>query len=240
MKNAVSDCRNCKTFQTGIFSSLSENALEQIAKTKVTNHYRKGQIIFHEGRRAFGFYCVTTGKVKLEKIMSCNDKGFIYKIANSTDLIGYQAFFTGEKYTETAQALEDTTLCFFDKELFYKFINEEKNFAFKVFSLMTENFNYLLDKSRDLACKSVRERFIGLMRELEKFYGVKQNDGTIKIDIDLTRAELSSMLGATTETTVRVLGILISEDIIETRKKRLYIKDLKILENNEDGGFLFN
>ncbi|GIW22648.1 MAG: transcriptional regulator [Candidatus Sericytochromatia bacterium] len=232
MKSCISDCRECVNFKNGVFKNLSNKALKEISKFKVNNFYKKGQTIFHEGRVSFGFYCIKSGKVKLEKIMMFNDRRFIYKIANPTELIGYQSFFMGEKYSETAEALEDTTVCFFNKDLFYYFINEEKNFAFEIFNLMTKNLNYLLNKSRDLACKPVKERFIDLLIELQKLYGVKQADGTIKINISLTRNELSSMLGATTETTVRVISNFVAENIIETRKKKIYIKDLRIIFDN--------
>ena len=58
-------CKDCIINKKFIFSSLNEEELNIISSEKECIYYEKGQIIYQEGNKINGFYCVNKGILKL-------------------------------------------------------------------------------------------------------------------------------------------------------------------------------
>jgi CRP-like cAMP-binding protein len=80
-----------------------------------------------------------------------------------------------------------------------------------------------------MAYKSNNERFIDVILDLNKKYGVKDGMDS-KIDISLSRHDLASLTGTSVETIVRVLAWLKEKGAVKTHKKYIYISDLQVLQ----------
>ena len=119
----ICNCVSCPSRSKSIMSDIPEDVLNELASLKVTNVYKKGQTIFYEGNKPYGVYCLKDGNVKLYKT-TAEGKNLIVRIAGGGDLIGYRYFFTNELYSSTAEVLEDATVCFLDKELFFCLLNK--------------------------------------------------------------------------------------------------------------------
>ena len=222
-------CISCPSHQKSVLSDIPKDLLEEVSRTKIVNTYKKGQTIFYEGNRPYGVYCMTMGKVKISKYAP-EGKEYIVKIAKGGDLIGYRAFFTNELYTSTAEVIEEATICFLDKEKFFDILKRNPEFSLKLLAMMGNDIKCAEENSRNLAYKSSQERVVELLLTLNQTYGIQEEDGTYKIDILLSRDDLASMLGSTTETAVRLLTWLKEKGLIEMKKKYTYIKDLPALE----------
>ncbi|GIW21305.1 MAG: hypothetical protein KatS3mg068_0312 [Candidatus Sericytochromatia bacterium] len=125
--------------------------------------------------------------------------------------------------------MEDSIICFLDREKFFNLLRKEPKFSLKLLSLMANEVKCAENHARDMAYKSTQERMIEVLLTLKEAFGIKQKDGKFKIDLNLSRDELASLIGTTTETTVRLLSWLKDKNIIETSRKTLYIKDDKAL-----------
>jgi CRP-like cAMP-binding protein len=218
-------CVACPTRAKSVLSEIPEEILEELSKARVINIYKKGQTLFYEGNRPYGVYCMNRGKVKLTK-HAPEGKTFIVRIAQSGDMIGYRAFFTNELYTSTAEVMEDATICFLDRERFFDLLKKHPPFSLKLLAMMGKDIKCAEETSRDLAYKSSQERIVELLLTLKETYGVEQDDGTYKLDILLSREELASMLGTTTETAVRLMTWLKDKDLISMNKKYICINNL--------------
>src|SRR3990167_7709770 len=110
-------CRLCQSFETGIFSDLSEKDLALLEQCKTANQYKRKQIIFYEGNPVVGLYCIRSGKVKLYKTSS-DGKQQILKIAQGGDILGHSSLFTNTPHMATAEVIEESDICFLDKTRF--------------------------------------------------------------------------------------------------------------------------
>ncbi|MBC7473398.1 MAG: Crp/Fnr family transcriptional regulator [Candidatus Sericytochromatia bacterium] len=218
-------CMTCSSHPKSVLSDIPEEILDELSKTKISNIYKKGQTLFYEGNRPYGVYCMNSGKVKLT-IHSCEGKDFIVKIAQAGDLIGYRSFFTDELYTLTAEIIEDASICFIDRERFFDLLKKHPPFSLKLLSMMGHDIKCAEENSSNLAFKSAQERIVELLFTFKESYGINQDNGNIKLDILISRDELASMIGTTTETAVRLTTWLKDKDLIEMSKKYMYITDL--------------
>jgi CRP-like cAMP-binding protein len=222
-------CVGCPTRPKSVLSDIPTEILEELSKTKVVNVYKKGQTLFYEGNRPYGVYCMNSGKVKLSK-HAPEGKEFIVKVSKAGDMIGYRAFFTNELYTSTAEVIEDAHICFLDRERFFDLIKKHPPFSLKLLSMMGHDIKCAEENSRNLAYKSAQERIVELILTMKETYGIEQDNGTIKVDILLSRDDLAGLLGTTTETAVRLTTWLKDKELIEMNKKYMYITNLDGLQ----------
>lgn len=214
-------CEHCPSRESGIFCDLKEQALEDVSQHKVMNTYKKGHTLFFQGNPPFGLYCVNSGKIKVSKIGK-DGKETIVRIASPGDVLGHRSLFSGENYSATATAIEDSTICFVDKQYIYESIQKEPSVAIQLIQKLSKEMGAAEAHSAAMYQKNVRERLAELFLNLKKKYGVEEK-GRWKLDIKLTREELASMVGTANETVIRFITEFKDEGLIEQDGKTIYI-----------------
>lgn len=220
------NCEHCKVRAKSIFCDLQHNDLEAFMAHKACMTYKRGQTIFCEGGFPNGLYCINSGKVK---IFQSGDEGKeqIVRLAREGDVLGYRALLSGDRYNATAEALENTDVCFVPKETLFKLIEKNTSFTLQIMKLLSNDLKNAEHKILQLAQKPVRERVAESLLFLKETYGL-ENDGQT-IDITLSREELANIVGTATETAIRLLSEFKHERIIELVGKKIRILDLNKL-----------
>lgn len=184
----------------------------------------KGEIIFREGAVPTGIFFIRKGKVKKYKIDSQGNEQIIY-IANTGELIGYHALLSEERYPDSASVLEDSIIGFVPKEDFQLVLNNSKVLSQRLLKLLSHEFTVLANSVTFFARRSVRERLatqLVVMRE--KF---KENyEPGMEVEINLSRDDLASMAGTARENVIRILKEFKEEGSIETRGRKIIVKDV--------------
>lgn len=101
----------------------SVEELHQVNDTKHCSMYPKGQVIFQEGAKAYGVYCINQGRIRLVKT-DRNAKEHTVRLASAGDVIGLKAMLSGEHYSASAVAMEDAKVCFLPRENFGNMISK--------------------------------------------------------------------------------------------------------------------
>jgi CRP/FNR family transcriptional regulator len=217
------DCKTCTSRKSSIFCQLDIAELAHFDDNKSCILYKKGQMIFHEGSYPSGVYCINEGKVKTIHI-GMDGKEQIIRLAKDGDIIGYRALLSGGKYNASAIALEDSQICFIPKETFFNVVKANSNLSLKIINLLASELGKAEQTITDLAQKTVRERLAEALLLLKETYGLEADGATI--NITLSREEVASMIGAATETTIRLLSGYKQEDIISFVGKKIKILNM--------------
>ena len=90
-------CQTCQSRNSSMFSDLSGTELDTISSHKSCVAYKKGQVLFYEGTRPMGLFCINRGKVKVSKVGS-NGKEQILFISKPGDFLGYRSLLGEEFY----------------------------------------------------------------------------------------------------------------------------------------------
>ncbi|MBI2066454.1 MAG: Crp/Fnr family transcriptional regulator [Deltaproteobacteria bacterium] len=226
-KTVKPECPVCPSRFLGVFCDLEAGALEEFNQHKTNNTYKKGQIIFYEGNRAFGLYCVFSGKVKLYKT-GIDGRQQIIRIASAGDILGYRSLFVDEPYSATAEALEDATICCIDKNAFFPMLAKNSDLSLNIIQKLSRELRHAEDLATSIAHKSVRERMAELLLMLKEVYG-KQTKKGIVIGLELSREEMAEMIGITQETAIRLLSEFKKDGLIEIQERAITILDSKSL-----------
>ncbi len=217
------DCQNCKKRFTSVFCRVENDTMESINDEKVCTPYKKGQIIFHEGSRPLGIYCVNRGKIKLVKLGE-DGKEQILRLIKPGDLMGYRALLSGDRYSASAVVMEDSGICFIPKELFMGVLQKDGVLSMEIMKLLSDDLRKAETSITHLAQKPVRERLAEALLFIKETYGFEEDGKTIALKI--TREELANIVGTATETTIRLLSELKTEGVLQLEGKKIAIVNL--------------
>lgn len=221
------ECESCPSREGSVFCNMQMEELQELSGHKVTNRYKKGQTLFFQGNPPFGIYCISKGKVKVSKIGN-EGKESIVRIAAEGDVLGHRSLFTDEFYNATATAIEDAEICFLDKKYILEVLKENPSVSMKVIEKLSSDMGAAENKVASLFQKNVRERVAELLLSLKATYGVEEEKGW-RLDIKLTREEMSSMIGMANETLIRLLSEFKDDGLIEQQGKTIYLTNEEAL-----------
>ncbi|MGY4386116.1 CRP-like cAMP-binding protein [Pedobacter sp. UYP24] len=195
-----------------------------IAARKIRN-VKKKQIIYYEGDTVNGIYLVTAGKVKAFKVAD-DGRELLIGMYAADEYFGVAALLAGENYTDTTEAVENTSICLLPKELMDRLLNKFPDVASRFIKILANN---VLDKEQQLlqlAYHSVRKRMAEVIIRLENV-----NLGANNNTLDISRDNLAAMAGIATETVSRMLSDFKDEGLIERKGSYITVLNHVKLEN---------
>ena len=210
-----------------VLTALPEDELEMLTANMSEELYKKGQNIFREGSYPGGIFLIKQGKVKKYKVDKEGREQIIY-VANSGELVGYHALLAEERYPDNAAALEESRIAFIPKEDFLEVLHSSKVLPQHLLKTLSHEFAVFANSLALFAQRSVRERFamqLVLMRE--KY---KQNfTPGMEVEINMSRDDLANLVGTARENILRTLKGFKEEGILETKGRKIIIKDINKL-----------
>lgn len=215
-----------------MLSDLSESQVCTISDHKNLISHRKGQILYYEGTRPLGIFCINGGVVKVYKTAS-NGKEQIIHLAQKGDFLGYAALLGEENYTNTAMIIEDAKICFIPRESFLNTLFSNSKFFKRITMALSHEIGVMEEKLTGATQKSIRERLAYLLLQLAQSYGIDGGESQ-RIDLVLSREEIAGMVGTATESVIRLLSEFKKDNLIELEGKRIIVKDKRGLARLSD------
>lgn len=225
-------CENCIIRQMNSFNALKKEELKRISDNKVTKSIKKGEVLFKEGERLNGVFCIRDGASKLSKL-SNNGKDQIVKIATKGEVMGQRSVITSEATNLSAVALNDMEVCYIPKEHIEQSLHKNPNFTQAVLKHMANELKLADDNIVTMAQKNVNQRLAEVLQYLETNFDTDK-DGYLTLS--LSRGDIANVVGTATELCIRTLAKFKKEGVISTQGKRIKIEDPKAL-SQIIGGF---
>ena len=221
------ECSECKVFKRSYFSTLENGDLEDLKYEKSASVYKAGQIVFQEDSRAVGVYCLNTGKVKLYKVDN-EGREQIVRFVIPGELFGYGSITGSRYYLVTAEAIEDSVICFINANFFSDLTTKYPEILRTLVTSLGSMLNDAEDRMISLARKQVRERLAeSLLSLCRKFHPEGCMDNNV---LNLPREDLANIVGSATETIIRLLSDFREEKLIEIQGRKIILKDVKKLK----------
>lgn len=215
----MSKCEQCLIRQFNDLKALTTDELKNISDAKDVHTFKKGEVIFAEGKFVSGVYCIKDGVCKLSQLNE-NGKEQIVKFSKKGDLIGYQCAITNEANTITVTALNEVSACFIPQNLIKKPLEENPKFSTDMFKTVCSDLKEANNTITNISTNTVHQRMADFILFLKDTYGVGP-DNTIKIQ--LSRKEIASSVGTATESAIRILSSFKKENLIELNGKSITI-----------------
>lgn len=204
---------------------MTQDELDHLNYKKNSVFYKRGEIIYHEGSRINGFYCMHSGIIKVYKT-GIDGKEQIIRFAKRGDIIGYRSILSNELACTTAKIIEDSTLCYISSDILFSLVKNNGNFSMEIMKLTCKELGEANAYITDIAQKTVRERLAEVLIHLKDNFGL---DDDQVLQISLTREELANIVGTATESVIRLLSEFKNDGLIELNGRKIKILNSRSL-----------
>lgn len=222
VNNEHGSCVSCLKKIHSLFDDLSADELALLNSHRTVVNYDRGELIYKAGTRASGLLCLNAGKVK---VVRSGPKGTeqIIALKRPVDFIDLRALLNDSPYSNSAIALEDSSVCIMDKTDFMNVLLNNPSLTLKFMRLFINELNSNDEHMGNITQKHLRARLADAVFQLEGMYGYLPDGQTINCLIK--RADLAGLSNMTTANVIRTLSAFAKEGLVVTRKKRLVIQN---------------
>ncbi len=226
-----SRCENCIIRQFNSLRALSKEELKKVSNAKISKKIKKGDALFSEGQKLDGVYCVRNGVSKLSKLSS-NGKEQIVKLTNRGEIMGQRSVIAEDYTNLSATAINDMEVCFIPKEIITTTLNTNPYFSLEVLRHMAHDLKEADDVIVNMSQKTVKQRLAEALLYLKQNYGEDENGFLL---LTLSRDDYANIVGAATESLIRMLSDFKKKGLIKTEGKKIGIVNDCALKELIDG-----
>jgi CRP/FNR family transcriptional regulator len=219
-------CKNCDVVREVAFcSNLSHDEIRRLATVRCHAQLPAGFTIFREGDAADNVYSVSSGTVKLYKLLSDGRRqiiGFLF----SGDMFGLGI---DGGYAYTAETVTTTRVCRFTQRKLDVMMVEIPRLERKLFSMAVKDLVAAQEQMLLLGRKTAREKVATFLMTLSR-RAVQQGLPESPLALPMSRADIADYLGLTIETVSRTftqlkkdgtIGLPASGHVVVMRSEQL-------------------
>lgn len=212
-----------------VFLSLTLEEQVIFKQSAMKLNVKRGQIIFQEEDSPQAVYLIGEGHVKISRnsnlgttvTMSIRQRGDVFGIAEALCGINRCCY---------AEAIEASELWKLDDQAFLRFMRNNPDLAIKVMTSLGARLREAETTILNLVTLEVDRRLARLLLDLAR-KNPSQGPKGIKINIQLTQQDLSTMIGTCRQTVTSTLQKFKAKGLIHTGKKSIEILDVNGLES---------
>jgi CRP-like cAMP-binding protein len=217
----------CLEYSSSIFNGLHPRDKEVIVRNHIVVSVKKGELIYKEGEKTKGLFCLASGKYKIFRT-GVGGREQILKLIKPSDLAGYRNIFQNITWHDSAIAIEDSVVCIMEKQSLMNILKNNSEFSLKLMKLLADELTFAQDRIISLTQKHVRARVVETLLMLSEIYGF-ENDGNT-ISASLSRDDIAHHSNMTTSNAIRTLSNLSSEGLIDLKRRKIKLLDISALE----------
>ena len=225
--DSKNSCLDCIKRKDSLLSDLRARELKILEKNRYSVSYKPGEIICKEGTKPLGLICLNKGKVKMVR-RRLNGTEQIVGLKQSVDFIDFRALMVGNTCLSSSIALEESNVCIIKKKDFFKVIEINKNFAFKIIRFLALELIKKDSSLVNITQKHIRARLAEALILINNIYGTNPSDGFL--NVSLKRSELAGLANMTTANAIRVLSSFNKNKLVEVNHRKIRIIDLEVLK----------
>lgn len=185
--------------------------------------YKKGDVLYNEDTPSFGLYYISKGTVKVY-MTDRNGREVILRLATRGDIFGHGFLFGERNHKDSAKAMEETHCHFLDGNDFQNLMMKNPELGVEIMKKIGKELNLAQNRCVDLIKKNVRERLACYFYYMAKNHS-DVNEKGIKINLQLSREEIASIIGTANETAIRFISEFKELGLIQEEDRFFHILD---------------
>jgi CRP-like cAMP-binding protein len=208
-----------------LFRDLEAADLAMIAASVRTRHYRRGEVIFHQGDPGDALHIMLSGRVK---VSSPSDTGVeaILATLRPDEFFGALALLDGAPRSASATAVEATETLVLPRDRFRKLIDEVPAIRDHVLAELAGEIRRLTTHVEELHFLDIAGRLAARLARLAVEQGAQPGAET-RLDGPITQGELAAMVGSTRQSVNKILGWFVDDGLIRVERDAIVVVDLE-------------
>ena len=202
-------CFGCAVRKVSLCGILDSNDLREYRRTGSNVRLGAGDPLFFEGDPADAVFTVTTGALRLSKLLADGRRqiaGFLYP----GDFLGLTV---EEVHLFTAEAIVPSELCRFSRARFERFLGDHPQMERRLFAVAAHELAAARLQVVLLGRKTATEKVVSFLLSLASRCR-KQGRLADNVDLPMTRTDIADYLGLRIETVSRELSSLKAKQMI--------------------------
>lgn len=203
-------CQGCEVRDKAVCGILDCDSLEKFRNLGWTLRVAPGQALFHEGDPATRVFTLTKGTLKLYKLLADGRRqvtGFLHP----GDFLGISV---DDEHAFSAEALEDSQLCWFPRARFDDFLEEQPTMERELYRMAAHELAAAQQQFVLLGRKTASERLASFLSVLAERSELSNGVGAGMVRLPMSRSDIADYLGLTKETVSRIISALKRDRII--------------------------
>ena len=221
-------CIDAQFMSSPEWSALEPPETLILEKAVVCRKHELGDVIFYEGDACIGTYFIKSGLVGIRKADMDGDSTLL-KIAQPGDTLGYRPLLAEQNHRASAEVLKPCHICFIDRSTVRTLMASSPTLGLKFLKRAAVELGEAEERFHESVTLSVRARFAHLLIALQQKYGHAGEDGSLVLELPVSRADLAAMLGVRRESVSRVIHELETEGLTHFIDRHVQMPDLDSL-----------
>ena len=212
-------CRACEARHQGICGSLDADQLRELAKDATRREVAAGTELIASEEQVATYASIMSGVVKLSKLLA-DGRRQIVGLQFAPDFLGRPFKNDGQLNAEAATPVR---LCVFTKRTIDRMLKASPQLEHQILEQTLRELDEARDWMVTLGRKNAKEKVASFLLMVATCFEPEhslEDDGPVRFELPMTRADIADFLGLTIETTSRQLTRLRRDGVIEVEHNR--------------------
>jgi CRP/FNR family transcriptional regulator, cyclic AMP receptor protein len=205
-----------------LFSELSPEELDRIARVAVPRSFPKGVRVFHEGDHSDACYIVRSGDLRVTREHP-DGRAIALATLGPGDIFGELAMLDGEARSASVEALSDCELLALPAGDVRALLRGSAEITVKLVIALTRRLRESNERIARQSFQTVPSRVAGVLSQL--IAEEAPLEGREGVTIRMTQADLAQLAGTSREAASRFLATLQRAGVVTTRRGRIVVHD---------------
>ena len=204
-----------------LFVEVPPAQLQHVAAESREKRLAKGEMLFHKGDPARGFFVIIWGQIKLAFPSSTGNEKVV-QVLGPRQSFGEAVMFMDRPYPVLAEAVSDAMVLHIPRKPVIELLERDTTFALAMLAGLSTRLHSLVHDVESYSLRSSTQRLIGYLLQQCPAEG----KGIAEIELPTSKQLIASLLNLTPETLSRIFRDLGDSGLIEVHGRQIRIPDI--------------
>ena len=214
----------CKVEEDSEWRTLNGDQIDLFNAAVICRSYKAGETVFMQDDPCKGLYIIESGMIAVRK-MDSDGRTAVIRLGYPGDSLGYRPLLAKENHRASAEVTKDSRVCFVDAKATWELISKNPDLGLRFLERTAKALGEVESRFFEVAALSVRVRLVHLLILLRDKCGRFSTDGTLILELPLTRQDMASMIGARPESVSRAFHELKEDGLAQSSGRQVHVTE---------------
>jgi len=212
---------SCLT-EVDLFADLSTAEIDAMNLMAPARLFRAGELVFSQSQPVTALFILKAGRVRVFRVTE-DGKALTMAILEPGAVFGEMLLVGQRMYDNYAEAIEDVAICQLTVAQVEQYLLSDPRIAVRISRLLGEQVVRLEERLTDLAFRPLAARVAGTLLKLAEATPAPRFGHAVVVR--LTHEQLAGLLGATRESTSKIMADFAARNLVRQGRGRIVIQD---------------
>lgn len=205
-----------------LFSDLSAADMAELDRMAPSQRFLRGELVFSQSQPSLSLFILKSGRIRIFRVTE-EGKAMTIGILEPGAVFGEMVLVGQRMHDNYAEAIEDSSICRLEARDVEQFLLSDPRIAVRIARLLGEQVARLEERLTDLAHRPLAARLARTIMTLAEGSAPRALGGSRGVRV--THEQLAGLVGATRESTSKVMAELSAQRIIRQARGRIVVTD---------------